>query len=230
MTTNTPTETQIEMPRVLRSVHQPKGVPLAMEPPTPADWECGVIQHVWNGNKCACGAIARCPMCYGLITGVSMTTTTETARPTLNEVKQLIQQLQNAAWSCGTDEYKESVSDAAVRRRHDAMQQATTRVLDSHAALVAENAALRAACESAYRWIESSGWSEGSQGRGVLAQLAAALGPVIVKIDNYKEQAEARAVKADSIVEDYYLAEYAIAASSTTLPPLRRPAGTDCGE
>ena len=43
---------------------------------------------------------------------------------TLNDFKKLIRELENAAWSCGTDEYKDGVSYATTKRHGDALDNA----------------------------------------------------------------------------------------------------------
>lgn len=59
------------------------------------------------------------------------------------DIKAALRKLQDAAWNCGTDEYRDGVSDAACTRRYDAMIAARAECVSAADALLAENAALR---------------------------------------------------------------------------------------
>lgn len=58
------------------------------------------------------------------------------------DIKAAIRKLQDAAWNCGTDEYRSGVSDAACTRRYDAMAQARADCVTAADALIVEIAAL----------------------------------------------------------------------------------------
>lgn len=58
------------------------------------------------------------------------------------DIKAAIRKLQDAAWNCGTDEYRDGVSDAACTRRYDAMVQARADCVAAADALTAKVATL----------------------------------------------------------------------------------------